>query len=191
MTQPNDPMGEPAQFPPPVPGDPFAPDLNYQGNRPYGAAPTLVKVVGIMNIVTAGIDILWCGLLSVFAIMFGTGNLPKEFQGPEGPLPPGASLNLVALVLCGMALLSVVAGVLKLIGGIKLLRKSRGAWGFGLAGGIIGCVQLWCSYFCVLPMGVGIFTIVVMALGNTRRYLSDHAVGVDSQGPLDAAGPIA
>ena len=53
----------------------------------------------------------------------------------------------------------------------------------GLAAGIIGCTQLWCCYSCLLPMAIGIFTIIVLSLSNTRNYLRVSAAARESAPP--------
>jgi hypothetical protein len=74
----------------------------------------------------------------------------------------------------GAASLLVLAP--KLIGGLKLLRVRKRAWGWGLAAGIVGCMELWMAFpFCVpivAPLAAGIFTIVILSLTHVRRYLA-------------------
>jgi len=155
------------------PADPYG--LQYQSPyRPYGNAPTLTKVAAILNLVMAGIDLLYGLGVIIAAVCFFIPGLvdPKEFDGNNGP-----PLMALQIGLTIGSFLVVGAGLMKLIAGIKLLRRKQGAWGWALAGGIIGCVQIWCSYFCVLPMGIGIFTIVVCCLETVRRYLADSASG--------------
>jgi len=174
------------------PQEPAPPDF-YDGSypagdnaAPYGGAPLLVKINAITNIVMSAIDVFWALFLGILAICLATGTMGlHDFNGPErqGPTPGDPPVVVVAVVMGGTAVVSFLAGILKLVGGIKLLRRSRGAWGFGLAGGIVGCLQVWCLYFCVLPMAVGIFTIIIMALENTRRYLHDNPASGAGQSP--------
>ncbi|HEY4328995.1 MAG TPA: hypothetical protein VGN88_04605, partial [Phycisphaerae bacterium] len=149
---------------------------------PYGNSPKLIQVTAILNLVMAGLDFLWGGVMVVVLIVIGAGGMsPEELSGDAGP--GGATPKWLFILVAGIfALFCAIAGILKLTGGVKLLRRTRFAWGIGLSGGIVGCMQLWCSYFCVLPMGIGIFTIVVLALENSRRYLRENP-RVDPNGP--------
>jgi hypothetical protein len=68
-----------------------------------------------------------------------------------------------------------VYGAVKLIGTRKLQRGGRGAWGWGLAVGIIGCCQLVCGSCLCLQVAPGIYTVVVMCFQNVRNHLQSHA----------------
>ncbi|HVT80293.1 MAG TPA: hypothetical protein VHM90_06505 [Phycisphaerae bacterium] len=163
------------------PADPGNYGLPYQSQyRPYGSAPTLTKVAAILNIVMAGIDLLYgLGMLVATIVFLIPGAVDKhEFDGNNGP-----PLIAIQIGLPIAFLIISAAGIVKLVAGIKLLRRKPGAWGWTLAGGIVGCMQIWCSYFCVLPMGIGVFTIVVCCLDTVRRYLADSASGALSQTP--------
>jgi len=169
----------------PVPPNPYDGSYAvYDNPAPYGSAPLLLKIAGIVNIVMAGIDILYAALWAIVAICVATGALDPQLANlPERPaVAPGDIPNsvLVAVIL-GIGVLALAAGLLKLIGGIKILRRSSGAWGFGLVSGILGCLQIWCSYLCLIPLAVGVFTIVVLSLENSRRYLREN--------PASGAGP--
>ncbi len=155
----------------------------YQDPSPYGNAPLLVKLVGIFTIVVAGLDIIYGVVMLMSGIFIGTGAMPiPAFEvnpagGAGAPAVPPPPLAFFVWLLVFITLIAVCAGIVKLIAGIKILRRRRSAWGWGLAVGIVGCLQLWCVYFCVVPLGVGIFTIVVMSLEGVRRYLRDSAAG--------------
>jgi hypothetical protein len=97
--------------------------------------------------------------------------------GGAGTAPPPTWV-LVALY-GGMGIMSIAVGVLKLVGGLKLMRLRPGAWGWGLAAGIAGCPQVWCSLFCVMPLAVAIYTIVVLCRQDVRWYL--HTMGGQEQ----------
>jgi hypothetical protein len=63
----------------------------------------------------------------------------------------------------------------KIYGGITLARRNPHAWGWGLATAIIGCTQLWLLFLCcltpIIPLSVGIYTLVILCLPNVRIYL--------------------
>jgi hypothetical protein len=170
---------------PPYPPDPsFAyQPLPYQ---PYGSAPTLTKLAGIFNCIMAGMDLLYALGIGVFAILVAAGVIPQDAFDDKSAFPPpgggphvysGPPIALIYGITGAISVVALAAGIVKLIAGIKMLRRKPGAWGWSLAGGIFGCTQLWCSYFCVLPMGIGVFTIVVCCLDTVRRYLRDAAAG--------------
>lgn len=164
-------MNDPTPFPQ---DSPFPPDFPTSQGGSYGSAPGLVKAVAIANLILGAVDILYMILLGFYVVMFGTGVITEkmireQMQDRGGPMPPMA---VIITILSIFGVLSLAAAILKVTAGIKLLRRGSMAWGLGLAAGIVGSLQLWCLYGCVLPLAVGVFTIVVMCLQNTRNYLS-------------------
>ena len=144
--------------------------MSYESVRPHGNARVLLLLAGIFTLVTAGLDYLYAIVITGYGIFFATVTIPTT--GPGVTPPPFDFQKVLPPILLGLALLSASVATLKLIAGIKLLRGSSRAWGWGLAAGIAGCTQIWCSYFCLIPLAVGIFTIVVLCLNDTRVYLS-------------------
>jgi len=153
--------------------------ISYQSRSQYGNAAVLVKLAGIFNLVAAGLDAL-CGLaMAGFVVLMVF--IAAEASRPGAPAGPGhggagtrpEEAWMVAGVYGGLAVLSLGVSVVKAIGGTKMLRHSPGAWGWGLAAGIVGCVQLWCSLACVVPMSAGIYTIIILCLDHVRRFLAD------------------
>ena len=73
-------------------------------------------------------------------------------------------------------LLSLLVMTPKLIASSQLLKRGKHAWGWGLALGIISCAQVWmfipCCVPAILPLGAGVFTIVVVCLPHVRMYLA-------------------
>jgi len=156
--------------------------VNYKPPEgPYGSAPLLVKLAAIFNLVMAGLDVIYGLLLAALVVLIiamghapaGASAGPELFPGRPGEEMKPEDVKIASAVYGVMAFMSLGVAVVKLIGGIKLLRHSRGAWGWGLTAGIVGCVQLWCSLFCVLPLAVGIYTIVAMSMESVRRFLAD------------------
>jgi hypothetical protein len=151
---------------------------NYQEPAsPYGNGPLLVKLAAIFNLIMAGLDAIYGLLLiGVSVLLVVMGRAPaggaEMFRGASGEQLKPEEARIMAMVYGGMAVLALAVAVVKLIAGIKLLRRSHGAWGWGLTAGIVGCVQIWCSLFCILPLGVGIYTIIAMSMETTRRYLA-------------------
>jgi hypothetical protein len=138
-------------------------DIAYQSGNAYRSAPTLVKLAAIFNFVMAGIDFVYGLCLIVGTIIFAV--LPDD---------PGDPPHwIIATIMAAITVLPFAAASLKLTAGLKLIRFGKSAGGWGLAAGIFGCTQLWCSYFCVLPLACGVFTIVVVCLENVRAYLRD------------------
>jgi hypothetical protein len=124
-----------------------------------------IKVAAILNLVMCGLDFLYALLALAAAILFP---LMDTATSPDDP-PPWV-FSIVAGV---MLLLAATAGTLKLVAGMKLLKLRPNARGWTLAAGIVGCGQLWCSYFCVLPLGIGIYSIVVACLDSVKQHLLD------------------
>jgi hypothetical protein len=163
----------PPQTPPPSPQPPV--DLAYQTPLPHDNAPTLVKLAGIFTLVSAGFDLVHAGIgIAVAVVMYYTfTHQPPAAPGaPAGlPFPPVVFAAIYGLP----GLLSLAVLGFKIAGGIKLLRRSPRAWGWGLAAAIIGCTEVWmfspCCLMPILPIGIGIFSIVVLCLPNVRLYL--------------------
>jgi hypothetical protein len=98
--------------------------------------------------------------------------------GGGGSAPPPAFLaKFFMIIYLVMAVISVAQGVVKMIAATKLRRRSRGAWGWALGVAIASCVQLECSFFCVGPLALGIYMIIMLCNDRVRRYLKDSASG--------------
>jgi hypothetical protein len=152
-----------SQFPPAPP--PY--DIGYQSLGAYGSAPTLVRLAMIFNFIMCGLDGVYGLILAGCAIAMPI-FLASEPRSPGDP-PPW----IMGIILGGVAVLALAVATVKLIASLKLLRFKPNAAGWGLAAGIIGCTQLWCSYLCLIPVACGVFTIVAMSLGSVRAYLRD------------------
>ena len=149
--------------------------LSYASVYPsYGSAPTLVRVAMILLYVMAGLD-LFGGLGVAAAILLKFFVYHAVPVGAGHPPPPDVWVRVV--IDSGIAILCCLEGALLLVAATKLVRRSRNAWGLALAAAIVCCVQFQCSIFCVLPLGIGVYTIVVLVQESVRRYLQDSAPG--------------
>jgi len=145
-------------------------DLPYASVTEFGNAALLVRLAAIFLYVAAGLDFLY-GLIQI-AMAFVMPYLMRA-STPPGEAPPPPHMDMIIVIMyAAIGVLCLLVCGLKLIAATKLLRVRRHAWGFGLAAGIVSCTQFWCSLFCVLPMGAGIYTIVILCLENVRRYLA-------------------
>lgn len=176
------------QFIDPTEPQPF--EMDYQSVNNQGNPELLVRLAGIFTIITASFDIIVAIFAVIYAIMVPfipdaafTTTGPAAATLPFNPKPMILGIAIVAAVIAG------AAGAVKLTGGIKLLRRSRNAWGWGLASGIIGCVALWCSYGCFIPMAAGIFTIVVLSKKSVRTFLLSPGNAPRGSFPIQPPSP--
>ena len=139
-------------------------EIAYATPSPYGNAPILVKLAGIFLLVIAGLDFIYGVVIAIMGFAMGV-----DVAHDASPPP----MALFVGIFGGLTLLSLSVCAVKITAGVKLLRRRYHAWGWGLAGGIICCMQLWCSYFCVIPMAAGIFTIIVLCQQSVIRYLRE------------------
>jgi len=151
------------------------PELNYATVDIYASARQMVKLAAIFNLVMAGIDglatLAYIAMAIAFPLVMRSSGASMPATGPFN-LPPDI---LLPVLYGGYGLASLAVGIVKVIAGMKLLRRRRNAWGWGIAAAITGMPQFWCSIFCVIPLAVGIFTLVAMVRGNAREYLASEA----------------
>jgi hypothetical protein len=168
------------------------PELNYETPPPHGSAPTLVRLAAIFQFVSAGIDLIYgIGMISMAGFMYyqlTTAMAAAAAAGPGGPagVPPGPTpppremIYMVLAIYGGPGLLSLLAIAPKVIAAFKLMGAGPGSWKWGLTAGIICCCQLWMIHPCcvpvVLPLGAGIYTIVICCLPHVRAYLGEAGV---------------
>jgi hypothetical protein len=151
------------------------PLLSYQTPPPHGNAPLLVRLAGIFLIVAAGFDLLYAigmGVLSGFMYYMITTAPPP--RGPGGP-PPA----LLALIYAVPGTLSLLVCGPILFGAIRLLRGGSRTWAWGLTSAILCCCHIWmfmgCCAVMVIPIGAGVYSIVILCLSNVRQYLQGGA----------------
>ena len=178
-------MTNPAQ-PPPLP----PPQLEYLSSSGYGKASVLINIAVILNYIAATVDaLIFLGALS-FSIFMGVfiASVPPT-TGPAPPFPPAVFLIGMSIIF-GIPIL--FAAIIKFIAAHRLRKNAQYAWGLGLTAGITGCAEI--MFLCVsmscffvfvawIPLGVGIYTLVVLCLENVRRYINDHH-GVSGFEPL-------
>jgi len=165
--------GEPAAHPEAGPGaepDPYrSPAAAGGGQPPYGvdraaAFETHRKIVGIFNIIVGVLSLLWVAFCVIGMIVFAT--MPQHELGRDAP-PAGFGLGMYFV----MFLLSLIAGVIQLAAGTKVLKGSPGARGMGLASGFVSCASLWgcCVYpFCLAS---GIYTLIILFGQGAKEFL--------------------
>ena len=165
---------------------PLAPlELNYATPPPYGSAPTLVRLAAIFNFVSAGFDLFYAVISGVMigvmqhAFTHVPAVPPPAPGAPPVVAPPMPPLALLYGIYGAPGLLCLLLLGFKICGGVKLARRSPHAWGWGLAAAIIGCTQFWmfliCCVMSIIPVGVGIFTLVILCQSNVRNYLRANA----------------
>ncbi|HVX85764.1 MAG TPA: hypothetical protein VH253_13360 [Phycisphaerae bacterium] len=171
--------------------DPRTPlEIAYAQALPHGNARILVLLAGIFTLVSGGLDFFYGCAMAFDAVIFST----VVASGPSSATMP-AFMKWMWAGYAAVAALSLVYCGVKIFAGIMLLRKRRHARGLGLAVGIMGCTEFWCSLFCFIPLAFGVFTLVVMCLGNVANYLRDpnrdafpEAVRWPSGGPPPGSG---
>jgi hypothetical protein len=153
----------------PTEPQPPSPELNYQSGTPYSNAPTLVLLTVIFNFVLAGLDCLYALLMIVggifmYVMFHKLAGMPTR---PGAPPPP----EWVPLVYLAIAPLVLGASIVNFLAAMKVKRHAPNAWGWGLAAAIVNCVQLWCSWLCIVPLANGIFSIVVLCQPKVQAFL--------------------
>ena len=96
-----------------------------------------------------GILTLLSGALAIFGAMnYAVGYINARGFG-QGDIPP-----FVPSIIFGVPLMSIVVGVLALVGGILAMRRKR--WKWALAGAIAGVLS-------VLPLGIAAIILVAIS----------------------------
>jgi hypothetical protein len=150
--------------------DPFPHELVYQSVPEHRNAPMLVKLAGIFALVSAGLSFI--GALYMAGMCIFMGYMAAHVAPGAGPPPPPFPIAIFYVVYGAFGVAAIAVGVVKIIGGLKLLRGGKNTWGWALAAAIVGCVELmWCSLGCVLPLAAGIFTIIILCQEHVRAYL--------------------
>ena len=151
-------------------------ELGYQTVDLRGKGSLHVRLAGIFNLVMGGLDLVYA-LYTIFVGAF----MYAIFTGKLGPTPPppGASgmVWLMTGIHLGYAVCSFAVAPVKIIAGYKLLRGGRNARSWAYVAGCAGCVQIWCSVCCVIPMACGVYTIVAMSLDTVRAYMAGRDAG--------------
>lgn len=180
MTQPNDPMGGPESFPPSLPPDPFGQSgpVDYFP-RANDNAPTLVRLAVIFNYISAGLDICLVLFGAGLSALFLSGSVPQNAGDP-----PPMFLGIVYLII---GLLALGIGIVKFIGTRRLSRGGQGAWGWGLALGIIGCAQFLLGSCICLQVAAGVYTIVIICFSNVKNHLQFNNQQPAEPDPMNAA----
>jgi hypothetical protein len=162
----------------PVPPNPYdQPPVYDDFPAPADNAPALVRLAVIFNYISVGLD----AAMSLLALGFGTLFSVAPEIAPKDPGDP--PVWVIALLYLGVGSLAAIIAVVKLIATRKLQLARPGAWGWGLAAGIIGCVQL-CGLSCIcLQTAAGIYTIVILCFENVRRHLASVSAQEPPVGP--------
>ena len=168
---------------PPAPESRPPLELSYQTPPPWGNAPLLVRLAAIFAFVTVGSDVLH--VLMAGAITGGWYYLLTHWPVPPAGAPAGAPVMpappsmMIGWTYALMGVLSLLVIPFKLVGAVKLLRRGTNAWSWGLAAAVLECIALWqaapCCVFVVLPLGAGVYTIIILCFAHVRRYLEHTA----------------
>jgi hypothetical protein len=163
----------------PLPTDPPPPvELTYETPSPVGNAPLLVRLAAIFLLVAAGLDVLafvWEVISGIFGAMtFGMAAAAPAPPGGGGMPPSFAWIMIAWYVLQPM--LSLAEASVKTIAGIKLLRKGKQRWAWGLIAAIAACGEIWSCFCCLPSAAAGIYTIVILCLPHVRTYLAIEAI---------------
>ena len=162
-----------SQLPPPLPDDfPGQQPLNYfppAGNN----APALVRLAVIFNYVSAGLDLCLFLLGAGLSVLFLSGVVPMD----PGDPPP----MLLGVIYIFVAVLALATAIIKFVGTRKVSRGGPGAWGWGLAVGILGCVQIVTGNCICLQVAAGVYTIVIVCFSDVKAYLATGIQAQDTQ----------
>ena len=153
--------------PPPNPDIPGTPlELSYQTPPPTQNARTLVLLPHIFLFVSA--------LLSLLNTLLRVGTLIYTYATKGELFPAGIPVGTTAFFYAMMFLppiASLICSVVKAIGANQLRTRGKWAWGLGLTAAIISCIEFWSCPCCVLNMGAGIYSIVILCFPHVRAYL--------------------
>lgn len=154
--------------PPPVIPQAFAPPPPYS---PVASDPARVasniRLAGIFNIIVGILSLLWAVLMLIetFVAPF----MAKE--DPHGP-PPG----LMVVIFLLLFLISVGAGVVQLIAGIRLDKCRKGSRTIGLVSGFASCASiLWGCCICPFCVASGIYTLILLFKEPYKAFLSSSS----------------
>jgi hypothetical protein len=152
--------------------------LNYEATSPYGNAPMLVRLAGIFNIIVGSLSLLFAliqvgvGIMAYLANSGRLGTAPATAPDPFG--------DAMMMGICGGAgLFNLVTGLLQIVAGISLLRKTPRAYGFGIAAVVASFAAVlgyWvvCCFVSIFPLGCAIYMLVVLCLDHCRRFLRNQ-----------------
>ena len=157
--------------------------LEYQTTSPYGNAPTQVKLAGVFNLIMGSINalaaLLYLGVCA-FMYLWLSGRIPAMgSMAASGPatMPSIAGLKpewFLSLFYVGYAILNLLSAGGGIAAGIAILRRWPSAFGLAIvAVATQFLASFTCSLLCVLPLGCAIYTLVILCMDQTRRYLRD------------------
>ena len=151
------------------PGAYGAPSATAGGQDAYGADraaafETHRKMVGIFNIIVGVLSLLWAAFCVIGMVTFAA--IPERELGRDAP-PAMFGVGMYFI----MFILSLIAGIIQLMAGTKVLKGSPGARNMGLVSGFLSCASLWgcCVYpFCLAS---GIYTLIILFGQNAKDFL--------------------
>jgi hypothetical protein len=148
-------------FVPPGTAVPQAPAPQPPGN----GILTHIKVIGILNIVSGGLSLLWAILMVMEIMAIMTGMLDAHADMHE------TSKEAVAAIFGGLFLLSAIAGSIELAAGIGILLRKAWARKVGLVAGFVGALGLWGCCAWPLNLGIGVYTLVVLFKSGAKAAM--------------------
>jgi hypothetical protein len=167
---------------------PFDNSLSYASTNPYGNASTLVRLAGIFNLIMGGINafaaLIYIGIVIAMHFVF-TGRISGMMGIPPATYPAGASPPtrmsgmppewIFLAIYSGYGLLNLAAGGIELAAGFGILKRKSWAFPMSIAAISAGfLVSFTCSLMCILPIGNAVYTLVIICMENSRRYLRNQ-----------------
>jgi hypothetical protein len=138
------------------------PSIEYESRPVRAGIPRRVQVMVTLNYVSAVIDLLGC-VGGIGAAVFSL------FKSPHSD-----KWHLIFALGVAAAIFSLAASFTKFIGASRILRRSPRSLNWGMALGILGCLQLWMFYLYVFTLGIGIYSVVICSLASMRPYFAGH-----------------
>ena len=156
----------PTPVPPAIPVAPVGSPLDLRERR-----KTLfrVKLAGIFALIVGGLSALWALLMVLEVLLALAGELDT---GPDAP-----PMEVMVLTFLGLLVFSAATAALQVTGGVKLLRRSKDARGWGIAAGIAGCASLWNCCIYPLCLAAGIYTLVVLLMKDVKTLFGARPAG--------------
>ncbi len=159
--------------PAPSQGSPFAPPASLYGRpppaSPYGPPPRRslephFKVVAIFNIILGVMTFGWAFIWLAELVLFATGQIEPETADEFS--------NLFAIVFVVVLLfLSLAAGVIHMLAGVRMLGPKPGARVVAIIAGIAGICSIWTCCLWPLGLGAGIYTLAIVLRTEAQDLL--------------------
>lgn len=141
-----------------LPPSPYRPP-----NRVASLEPHL-KVVAIFNIILGVFTFGWAFIWIAEIVLFATGQIETENHDEMANV-----FTLVFIVV--LLILSIAAGIVHVLAGIKLLSKKPGGRVIAIIAGIAGACSIWTCCLWPLGLGFGIYTLSIVLRAEALELL--------------------